>query len=225
MNTPWRLFLAALRFVTHRSTSPDDSSRATPQEAARFLPLVGILLGLWAGAIYWVGSQLWPTSVAVILCMLATALLEGRAAGVGTPYGIFVIIIQYNALMALSAAHVPMALPPYLALGLIMVAGQAASRALVVSVMATDSGSADASANSRPTLNDLALALFIGLSPAGVLGIPGLIGLVAAILVRLLLTAALLPRLRYGYRERLDVTQRLTEASFYLGALATWKYV
>jgi hypothetical protein len=63
------------------------------------------------------------------------------------------------------------------------------------------------------------------LAPAALLGIPGLIGLVSAIVVRLLLTAPILPKLKSGFRRRLDVTQRLTEAAFYLGALATWKYV
>ena len=228
MNTQWRLLVAALRFVTHRSasrsTSPYEAPEAPPREALRLLPLAGIVLGVGGGAIYWLGSQLFPTSVAVILALFALSMLEFRAAGIGARFSIFIVLIQYNALMALSAAHVPMALPPYLTLGLIMVAGQAASRALVVSVMATDSLTGTASTHSRPTITDLTVALVIGFAPALLLGIPGLVGLVSAILIRLLLTAALLPRVDCA-RARLDIAQRLSEVSFNLGALATWKYI
>jgi cobalamin synthase len=180
---------------------------------------------LCAAAVYWLGSQAWPTSVAVVLSMLATTLLDGRGRGFGAVYWIFVLLVKYNALMALSAANVPVPLPPFVTLGLIMVAGQAASRALVVSVMATDIPSAAGPSPFRATANDLSVALIIGFAPAALLGIPGLIGLVSAITLRLLLTAAILPRLGIRNRERFYVTQQLTELCFYLGALATWKYV
>jgi hypothetical protein len=34
-----------------------------------------------------------------------------------------------------------------------------------------------------------------------------------------------MPRLRLAPRERLEVVQQLSELCFYLGALASWKYV
>jgi adenosylcobinamide-GDP ribazoletransferase len=240
VNSQWRLFLAALRFVTRRPASVAGSvDGVPPHEATRFVPLVGIAVGLVGAGAYWLAAEIWPTSVAVVASMLATvlatanfnesssstdqagaAMLDVRHGSFGTLYWVFVLLIKYNALMALSAASVPFALPAYLTLGLIMVAGQAASRALVVSVLATD-----APAALKVTTNDLTVALIVGLAPAALLGIPGLIGLVAAIVMRLGLTAYILPRLKYGFRERLDVTQQLTEACFYLGALATWKYI
>jgi len=102
-----------------------------------------------------------------------------------------------------------------------MVAGQAASRALVVSVMATNLPAA-----LRITTPDLTVALILGLAPATLLGIPGLIGLAAAIAMRLGQTASIFrERALPPFAERLDLTQQLTEMSFYLGALATWKYI
>jgi adenosylcobinamide-GDP ribazoletransferase len=224
VNVQWRLFLAALHFVT-RSSSSTDSDTVPPHSATRFVPLIGILVGLLAAAVYWSAAQLWPTNVAVAIAMLATALVTGWAAA-GNAQGnpgalcwIFIWLIKYNVLMALSAASVPVPLPAYLTLGLIMVAGQAASRALVVSIMATAALDVP-----RVNANDLIVALMLGFAPATLLGVPGLVGLVTAIAMRLALTAILLPKLRYAFRERLEIAQHASEICFYLGALATWQY-
>ncbi len=195
-----------------------------PREATRLMPLIGILVGLCGGVVYWLGSQAWPTSVSVVLAMLAMALLDARGGRFGPVYWVFALLVKYNALMALSAANLPLSLPPFVTLGCIMIAAQAASRAMTVSVMAVGVSSA-ASSPSRVTANDLSVAMLIGLTPAALLGVPGLVGLVSAIILRLVLTAAILPPLGIRNRERLDVTQQLTELCFYLGALATWKYV
>ncbi len=233
MNAQWRLFLAALGWVTHGIPAATGS---------RFVPVVGICIGIIAAAVYWGAAQLWPTSLAVVLSMLAAALMtvtrEAPSSGLGALYWVFVLFLKYNALMALSSASVPLPLPPYCALGLIMVAAQAASRGLVVSVMATsgaaapygsgtprDSGTLQGSGAPQVTTADLLIALCLGLAPAVLLGIPGLIGLVAAILMRLGLSAYGLPKFRFALRERLEVVQSLTEVTFYLGALASWKYV
>src|SRR6267142_1998930 len=100
--------------------------------APRFLPLVGALIGVIGAAVYWVGAQIWPTSIAVVLSMLATALLPaGAGAGLGAAAGVgagatvgagartgegapasnsellgfvFGLLMKFNALMALSAA-------------------------------------------------------------------------------------------------------------------------
>ena len=111
----------------------------------RFMSLVGVAVGALAGGVYWIGAQIWPTSIAVVLSMIATALVcaeAGPDAGVRTTnHGmagfVFAVLVKYSALMALSAANLPYRLPANLALGLIMIAGQACSRALVVSVLAT----------------------------------------------------------------------------------------
>jgi hypothetical protein len=219
----WRLFLAALSFVVRfpsMSLDRDPHGADLPHAATRYIPLIGIFLGCVAASAYWLAAQLWPTNVAVMMSLLAATTLCGDRESFKARYWVFLLLIQYNALMALSAANVPVPLPAYVTLGLIMIAGHAASRALVVSVMATDVRTA-----LRVTNNDLSVALLVGLAPAALLGIPGLIGLVSAIVARLGLTAYVLPRLKSGYREHLVITQHVTEVCFYLGALATWKYV
>lgn len=241
MNGRWGL-LAALRTITDGSYSPD--------APIRLVPLAGIVLGVAAAAIYWLASQVWPSSIAVVLAMLATSAVTapaGRAAAprsatasdprnAATPHTalqqVFFLLIKYNALMALSAAKLPFVVPEHLTLGLIMVAGQAASRALVVSRMATDPEAA-----TRVSTPDLVIALLQGAAPALLLGIPGLIGLAAALGIRLA-QGAIRPDRPVGtdrpavpadrppeLSARLEVTQQLAEISFYLGALATWRYV
>jgi hypothetical protein len=171
--------------------------------------------------------QIWPSSVAVILSMAATALLttQVRNALPATRFDVLgrvlCLLIKYNALMALSAAKLPFAVPTNVPLALIMICGYAASFALLVAVMARRPE------KTAPKLSggSLGLALLIGFAPAALLGIPGLIGLVAAIIAGMGIIAFLKFKRADGSRDALDMTQLLTEACFYLGALATWSYV
>jgi len=187
------------------------------------MPLFGVLIGAAGGGVYWLGAQIWPTSIAVVLAMLATTLLSpgsgadlhaGARALPSELLGIvFAVLIKYNALMALSAANLPYALPANVALGLIMIAGQASSRALAVSA-------------SKPvSYADLGIALAVGFAPAALIGIPALIGLAAAIAARIGFIAYIRRSRRSVTAAELDLTQQLTEVCFYLGALATWSYI
>jgi adenosylcobinamide-GDP ribazoletransferase len=191
-----------------------------------FAPLIGALIGTLGGAVYWLAVQIWPSSVAVILSMAATALLtQIRDASPATRIDVssraLGLLIKYNALMALSAAKLPFAVPPNVPLALIMICGYAASFALLVAVMATRPE------KSAPKISGgaLGLALLIGFAPAALLGIPGLIGVAVAIIAGMGIIAFLKFKRADGSRDALDMTQLLTEACFYLGALATWRYV
>jgi adenosylcobinamide-GDP ribazoletransferase len=191
-----------------------------------FAPLLGILIGALGGAVYWLAVQIWPSSVAVILSMGATALLttefrELPATRLDLLGRVLCLLIKYDALMALSAAKLPFAAPPDVALALIMIAGYAASFALLVSVMATRAEKPAPKIGHGP----LSLALLVGFAPAALLGIPGLIGLTAAIVVGMAFIAIFKYKRISASGDRLDATQLVTEACFYLGALATWKYV
>jgi adenosylcobinamide-GDP ribazoletransferase len=191
-----------------------------------FAPLIGILIGALGGAIYWLALQVWPSSVAVILSMSATALLTTELRGLRATRRdlvgwVLCLLIKYNALMALSAAKLPFAAPPNAAPALIMICGYAASFALLVSVMATRAEKSAPKIGHGP----LSLALLIGFAPAALLGIPGLIGLTAAIVAGMGFIAFFKYKRISASGERLDATQLVTEACFYLGALATWKYV
>lgn len=190
--------------------------------APPYAPLLGVLIGAVGGGVYWLAAQLWPTSVAVILAMFATALLAAGSSTISSKGGartgdiglmgfVFAVFVKYNALMALSAASLPFALPANLALGLIMIAGQACSRALVVSA--------------KPASHtDLGIALAIGFAPAVLIGIPGLIGLAGAILARIAFLA-FIRRRRSVTAADVEGTQQLTEVCFYLSTLAARAYI
>jgi adenosylcobinamide-GDP ribazoletransferase len=203
MSTQWR----------HRVTAP------------RFTPLLGVFIGAVGGGVYWLAAQIWPTSIAVILSMLATTLLfsagSSAGAGAGSVGFVFAILVKYNALMALSAANVPFALPANFALGLIMIAGQASSRALLISVPAPPARPASKPASPA----DIGIALAIGFAPAALIGLPGLVGLAGAILARIVFVAYLRRRRPPFTAADLDATQQLTETCFYLSALAAWAYI
>jgi len=194
-------------------------------ETAVFAPLIGIVIGTFGGAVYWLAVQLWPTSVAVILSMAAAAILAEIPGGPTTRSEfltrVFYLLIKYNALMALSAAKLPFAVPANLALGLIMICGFAASYALIVAVITIRPDKPAA----RVSSGTLALALLVGFVPAALLGIPGLIGLAAAIIA----VMGIIVSLRYqgagASSAALGMTQLGAELCFYLGALASWSYV
>jgi adenosylcobinamide-GDP ribazoletransferase len=189
-------------------------------------PLVGILVGALGGALYWLASQLWPSSVAVILAMAATALVttayrKDTATRFDVLAGMLFLFIKFNVLMALSAAKLPFAAPANFPLALIMICGYACSYALRVFAAATR---AKASAP-RISHAALILALGLGFAPAALLGIPGLVGLAAAVILGLAVMAFVRYRPVSESGSVLELTQLTTEASFYLGALASWRFV
>jgi adenosylcobinamide-GDP ribazoletransferase len=189
-------------------------------------PLLGLGVGALGGAVYWLAAQIWPSSVAVILSMAATALLTTEFRAIGATRldllcRVLCLLIKYNALMALSAAKLPFAVPANFPLALIMICGYAASFALLVFVMSTGAE------KSAPKIGHAALiaALALGFAPAALLGIPGLIGLAAAVLAGIGLLALLKYRSIGRSGEALDLTQLTTEACFYLGTLASWRFI
>src|SRR5258708_22126488 len=72
----------------------------------QFAPLLGILIGILGGAVYWLAVQIWPSSVAVILSIaltpvLTTAFPAVPAARFYLLSRVLCLLIKYNALMAL----------------------------------------------------------------------------------------------------------------------------
>jgi adenosylcobinamide-GDP ribazoletransferase len=240
MSAQRRLFLTALRFcarLPRAELASPEVVRLGP--AARYVPLVGALIGAVSGGVYWLGAQLWPTSIAVVLSILATVVMSGGAhenavseqpasdttrhvpvGGFGSAGFVFVLLLKYNTLMALSAASLPFAVPANVALGLIMICGHAASRALVVSLLASVQESP-----TRVSNGDLVFALGVGFAPATLLGIPGLIGLAIAILARVAFGAYLKRNRKTIANRAFYSAQQLTEICFYLAALASWAFV
>jgi adenosylcobinamide-GDP ribazoletransferase len=224
MITQRRLFLTALRFCARLPPAGFKGTDVVhPGAAARYVPVAGALIGALGGAVYWLAAQLWPTSIAVVLSMAATEATSRTVLvrGFGRVGFVFALLLKYNTLMALSAASLPFALPANVALGLIMICGHAASRALVVSLIASSAHDSPM----RVSNGDVVFALGLGFAPAILLGIPGLIGLAVAILARVAFGAYLKRNRKATASGTLYATQPLTEVCFYLAALASWAYV
>ncbi|MGA2777396.1 MAG: adenosylcobinamide-GDP ribazoletransferase [Steroidobacteraceae bacterium] len=257
MIAQWRLFLLALRYFTRIPVPPwVIRGKTRVDSAARFLPLVGAVVGAAGGAAYWGAAAFWPTSVAVVLSMLATMLITGavhelgladtccllssakpaekppdakaanRLGSFGMLIVVFFLFTKYNALMALSAASLVFALPPTIGLGVIMIAAHTASRALVVTAIAIQTPAPHGREAARPhvSVGELCFALLTGFLPATLLGTAGLIGLAAAIVIRIAFVPYVKKYLGGYAADYLGATQQLTEVGFYLGALAAWTY-
>ena len=195
--------------------------------ATRLAPLVGLSIGAITGSLYWAAAQLWPSNVAVILSMLAGALLTNdlrqaaAASRIEVLSQLFYVLIKYNVLMALSAAKLPFAAPPNTALCLVMICGYGASRSLAVCLLASR-----APPQAAPLSHlDLVVALLIGFAPALLLGVPGLIGLAAAVVSVIGLSFLLKTRRGAAPRALIMVAPWIAEPCFYLGAQASWRYV
>jgi|GEM_PF-1519422 adenosylcobinamide-GDP ribazoletransferase len=223
MSAQWRQFLAALRFCTQLPAAAlGGAEPASPGAAVRYLSVAGAVIGAAGGIVYWLGTQFWPSSIAVVLSMLATMTMARRTGGdaSGLPAFVFGVLLKYNSLMALSAASLPFAVPANTALGLIMICGYAASCGLIAPLISSPADRTSA----PPSTADVALALGVGMAPAALLGIPGLIGLAAAIIVRVGFGAWLKRARSTVAGADLYAAQLLSEVCFYLGALASWAY-
>ena len=223
MSTQWRQFLTALRFCTQLPAAAlGGAEPAFSGPAVRYLSVAGAVVGAAAGLVYWLGTQFWPSSIAVVLSMLATAVMARRTGGdaSGLPLFVFGVLLKYNALMALSAASLPFAVPANTALGLIMICGHAAGCALIAPLIPSPAETSPA----PPSMADVTIALAVGIAPAALLGIPGLIGVASAIVARVAQGAWLKCTRSTVAGADLYAAQLLSEVCFYLGALASWAY-
>ncbi len=154
----WRYFVLALGFFTRLPVPPlPDFNEAELNHAARYFPLVGVLVGLLAAITWWLASWIFPASIAVLCSMAASIYLTGAfhedgladsADGLGGgldrkrkleimqdsrlgSYGavalVGVLLFKFHTLSALPAAVLPFGL----------IAGHALSRLAAVYIMAT----------------------------------------------------------------------------------------
>lgn len=154
----WRYFQLAVGFFTRLPVPAlSDFQEAELNHAARYFPLVGLLIGLIAAIVWWLAAFIFPASIAVLCSMAATIYLTGAfhedgladsADGLGGgmdrsrkleimqdsrlgSYGaialIGILVFKFQALSALPVAMLPFAL----------IAGHALSRLAAVYIMAT----------------------------------------------------------------------------------------
>lgn len=243
-------FLGALRFFTRLPVPAwvGHSERGL-QAAARWLPVVGLVVGGFAALAYLAAAQFWPQPVAVLLAMV-TALgvtggfhedgLSDTADGLGGgwdkakilaimkdsrvgSYGVLALLVvlpgKFLLLASLPAAQVVPAL----------LFGHALSRCCALLPMATmDYARADDSSKARPLAGRLSpAALLPGLLALlpGLFWLPpgnSLLAVILALLVSLWL-ARKCARWLGGYTgDTLGATQQLAEIACYLGLLARW---
>lgn len=226
-------------------------------QAARYFPLVGICVGLLAAATLWLCAQVLPLPLAVGLSMAASILVTGAfhedglsdfADGMGGShskekaleimkdprvgaYGVItlvlVLLLKYQALLALCGAH------SLLFTGAALIGAHGVSRLMAASIMLAqryirDDDSARAKPAAQPLSHtSFAIALITGAAALDILFAASphpssvLAAIAAAFLMRVYLAWLLQKRLGGYTGDCLGAVQQLSELAFYLGLLAT----
>ena len=243
-------FFAALRFFT-RLPVPAWVGHSPEQlnQAARYFPLVGILVGVIGGAATLAAALALPVSVAIIIGMAATLLATGafhedgfsdacdgfgggwekaqvllimkdsRVGSYGAIGVALLLLAKWNALMEMDDAFLLSAL----------VAGHAVSRlASTTLIFALDYVRDDETSKSKPLAvrmgaASLAAAALFGLAPCALLPAPEIgYALVAVALVTLAAARYFVRRIGGYTGDCLGATQQATELAFYLGLLCNF---
>lgn len=248
MKTQLEYFFAALRFFT-RIPVPAWVGHSAEQlnGAARYFPLVGIVVGLIGAAATWAAAQALPISLAVIAGMAATLLATGafhedgfadavdgfgggwekaqvlaimkdsRLGSYGAIGVALLLLAKWNALMELSDE----------ALLAAIVAGHAVSRLASTSLIyaldyVRDEGKSKPLAN-RLSAGELLTAAVFGLLPCLLLPYrETFVALAAVAVVTWLAGRYFLGRIGGYTGDCLGAAQQAAELAFYLGLLVQW---
>jgi adenosylcobinamide-GDP ribazoletransferase len=242
-----RLALTAIQYFT-RVPVPRWTGYSERQlnDAARYFPLVGILVGLVTGGAFLLAISVFPQPLAVLLSIIVGVLLTGgfhedgladscdglgggwdksqvlaimKDSRIGS-YGVLGLVLalalKFAALNAVPAAH-------FLVISL---AAHAFSRFMAVSVMATQRYvREDDSARAKPVAQSisnagLACAALFACAPLAWLGSAGLAGAGGAVALRLALAQYIHRRIGGYTGDCLGAVQQITEIGFYLALLA-----
>lgn len=239
-------FLAALSFFT-RLPVPGDHSGAGFDGAARYFPLVGIVVGGIGAAVTWAAALVLPLSLAVIAGMTATILATGafhedgfsdacdgfgggwektqilaimkdpRVGSYGALGIALMLLAKWNALMEVSDEALPFAL----------IAAHAMSRfAATTLIFALDYVREEGKSKplaKRMGAGELMLAGAFGLAPCLLLPTTETLVALAATTLATFLCARYFVRRIGGYTgDCLGATQQVAELAFYAGFLVQW---
>lgn len=242
-----RLVLTAIQYFT-RLPVPRWTGYSERQlnDAARYFPLVGILVGLITGGVYLLAISVFPQPLAVLLAMAAGVLLtggfhedgladacDGLGGGWDKPQVLAIMkdsrIGSYGVLglvLALALKFAALAAVPSARFLVIAVAAHAFSRFMAVSVMATQQYvRGDDSARAKPVAQNistagLACAALFAFAPMAWLGWAGLAGAAGALALRLVAAGYIYRRIGGYTGDCLGAIQQITEIGFYLALLA-----
>ena len=232
-----RAFLTAVAFLTCLprpawvGAGADDLTRS-----AVYFPLVGLLIGVWSGGVFWLAAQGWPPFTALALTIASTAWLtgavqEGALARVFDGGGPTAIVARVNAGDIGSSGVVAVALLLLLKLGALLtvgdvvralIAGQVLSRwsSLPLAYLCRDVGG-PATAGTAPVVRASALGLAVGSTlaagiAAAALGARVLPVLAVAVALTALGGAYFKWRLGGVTAGRLGAVNQLVEVAVYL---------
>lgn len=244
----WRLLKTALIFFTRIPLRIEDFQESDLNRSAKYFPLVGIVVGGVAAAVFGIALFFWPIELAVLASMVATLLLTGafhedgladtadglggslerervltimKDSRIGT-YGAIALVmgllIKFEALIHISAPLLPG----------VLLAGHALSRfaALLVIHMQTyvrDDGKAKPLATSL-SRKELGYAAIFGLLPLALLAPKFLLALIPVAIVWGWFSHRIKVRLGGYTGDCLGAMQQLTEIAFYLGVVIWSSY-
>jgi adenosylcobinamide-GDP ribazoletransferase len=249
LNRELELFLAAVGFFTRLPVPlKADFRESDLNHAARYFPLVGVLVGAAAALVYTIVAEVLPRELAILASMAATIYLTGAfhedgltdaVDGLGGGWekeqvltimqdsrvgsfgaiGLFLVLLaKYEALVHTFPALIPVA----------MIAGHALSRFAAVLVIYTQlyvkpKGKAKPLAT-QLSRGELALAAVFGIGPLLLLAPKLLVTLVPVVIVWCWFSYKLKKRLGGYTGDCLGAMQQLTELAFYLGVVAWSTY-
>ncbi|MEK8088622.1 adenosylcobinamide-GDP ribazoletransferase [Thermithiobacillus plumbiphilus] len=243
-----RRLCAALGFFTRipcpRNFGPVASDL---QDAAKYLPLVGWLVGGAAALVVWLAGLVFPQPVAVLLSLLATLLLTGAihedgfadscdGFGGGWTREQILGILQDSRIGAFGAIGLFMLLGlkvlslsglPATALPLALIAAHSLSRLFAISFMQThvyvrvDGSGKSGDVARKLAPGSLLLAVIIGLAPLLLISPTKALGIVLVLLFARWLLGRYFARRLGGYTgDCLGAAQQLSEVLVYLVILA-----
>jgi len=239
----WRYFLTAVQFFTRIPVDFKTFDGQDLNQAIRFFPLIGIIVGLLGAFVFFVLHPLLPLSIAVLMSMVVTILLTGafhedgladavdglgggwtreqaltimvdsRIGSYGAIALVMALLIKHQALVEQSAHFIPIGL----------VAGHALSRLCAVYVMFTQSY-VKSNGKSKPiatkiSVYDLIMATFFGLLPLFWMPKFLLFALVPVFFVWRWFSLKIKTRLGGYTGDCLGAMQQLTEITFYISLL------
>lgn len=247
------LFFNALRFFT-RVPVPAwvGYSTALLNDAARYFPAVGWLVGGVGAAVYWLAGQVFPVSIAVLLSMAATVLLTGafhedgfadscdgfgggwdkeqvlrimkdsRIGSYGTIGIGLMLATKFAALQEMAAEDLMLAL---------LVAHPLSRFASTALIATLDYVRDDDSSKSKPLAHrltgfGLAWATLFGCLPLLLLDWREALAVLVPVLAVTVLAARYFVKRIGGYTgDCLGAVQQVSELGCYLGLIAAWSYI
>jgi len=216
------------------------------KQAARYFPLVGILVGSLGAAVFWLAAWFWPIPIAIALSMLTTILVTGSfhedgladccdAFGGGwSPEQVLTImkdsrlgtfgvvgLVSILGLKFLSLTYLSTTLIPF-----ILIAGHSLSRFCALTIMRThqyvrqnDQSKASLAVQSI-SLTELGIAGTLAFLPLILLNWVYWLLIIPLFLTRLIIGWYLIKRIGGYTGDALGGTQQITEVIFYLGCVA-----